>query len=257
DDLRIGRGPDAGSDQIVRRRDVRDPVPNRLARRLFERAGAEIDRSNLGAEQLHPFDVGVLAAHVLLAHVHDAFESEARANGRGSDSVLARTGLRHDAPLPKTSGEHCLAERVVQLVGTGVEEILALEIEPLARREPLGAGERCRSPSERSTELVELRAKRVVRPCVDPTGLELVQGRDQRLGYVTPAVGSVQARGRHLASATKARTLSWSLMPGSRSSLDAASTAHGRTARTASRTLSGPRRPASITRPSTAAARWR
>ena len=33
--------------------------------------------------------------------------------------------------------------------------------------------------------------------------------------------------------------------------------AQGRTARTASRTLSGPSRPASISRPSTAAARWR
>ena len=44
------------------------------------------------------------------------------------------------------------------------------------------------------------------------------------------------------------------LDPGSDSSLDAASTAHGRTASIAARTLSGPSRPASTTRPSATSA---
>ena len=65
DDGGIRVRADAGADEVVRRADVRDPVANRLARRLLERARAEVDGANLGAEQAHALDVGPLAPHVL------------------------------------------------------------------------------------------------------------------------------------------------------------------------------------------------
>ena len=139
-----GRGPDARADQVVRRLDVRDPVADRLARRLLQRPRPELDRAHLGAEQAHPLDVRALAAHVLGAHVDDAVEAEAGADGGGRDAVLARAGLGDDPPLAEPLREHRLAERVVQLVRAGVEEVLALQVEPLAGGEPLGAGERRR-----------------------------------------------------------------------------------------------------------------
>ena len=98
-DLRVRRGPDARADQVVRRLDVRDPVADRLARRLLQRLRAELDRAHLGAEQLHPLDVRRLPAHVLAAHVDDAFEAEARAHGRRGDAVLAGARLGDDPPL--------------------------------------------------------------------------------------------------------------------------------------------------------------
>jgi hypothetical protein len=109
----------------VRGLDVRDPVPNRLARRLLERSRAEVDRSNLGAEQLHPLDVGTLAPHVLLTHVDHAFEAEARAHGRRGDAVLAGACFGDDPALAKAPREHSLPERVVELVRAGMEEVLA------------------------------------------------------------------------------------------------------------------------------------
>ena len=48
-------------------------------------------------------------------------------------------GLRDDPRLPHPLGEEPLAERVVDLVGAGVAEVLALEIDPRAAgvlREP-------------------------------------------------------------------------------------------------------------------------
>src|SRR5436309_4044839 len=92
DDLRVRRGADARADQVVRRLDVRDPVTDRLARRLLQRPRSELDRAHLGAGQLHPLDVRRLSSHVFGAHVDGTLEAEARADGRGRDTV--HTGPR-------------------------------------------------------------------------------------------------------------------------------------------------------------------
>ena len=58
DQGREGRRADGGADHVVGRLDVRDPVADRGADRLLQRPGARLDRHHLGAEQLHPLDVG-------------------------------------------------------------------------------------------------------------------------------------------------------------------------------------------------------
>src|SRR2546430_13935847 len=126
----------------------------------------------------------MLSAHVLLAHVDDTFEAEARTHGRRGYAVLARPGLRDDAPLAEPPREDRLPEGIVQLVRTRVQEILALQIQPLLRREPLRTCERRRPPRERPAEMFELCAERVVRLGGAPTCVELVEGRDERLGDV-------------------------------------------------------------------------
>ena len=83
----------------------------------------------------HPLDVRRLAADVLAAHVDDALEAEARAHRRGRDAVLAGAGLRDDPPLAEPLRDHRLAERVVQLVRAGVQQILALQVHALVGRE--------------------------------------------------------------------------------------------------------------------------
>src|SRR5439155_17356312 len=95
----------------------------------------------------------------------------------GCDAMLAGPGLGDDALLPEPAREHGLSERVVQLVRARVEEILALEVQALARREALGARERRRPARVRARQLVELRRKRGIRLRLAPPRLELVECR--------------------------------------------------------------------------------
>ena len=99
----------------MRRLDVRDPVADRLAGRLLERARAELDRAHLRPEQLHALDVRVLPAHVLGAHVDDAVEAEAGAYGCGRDAVLPGAGLGDDPLLAQPSREHGLPSALFSL----------------------------------------------------------------------------------------------------------------------------------------------
>ena len=251
-DLGVRVRADGRADQVVGGLHVRDPVADRLARRLLERSRPELDRTHLRAEQLHPLDVRPLPAHVLAAHVDDAFETEPRADGRRRNPVLSRPGLRDDALLAEPSREHRLAERVVELVRAGVEEILALQVEALVRREPLRARERRRPACVRPRELLELRREGRVRLRGAPAALELVERGDERLRDVATAVDPV---GQLRAASTYARTASGSFTPGFTSSRELASTAHGRTRSIAKRTLSAASPPASMTRPGVERAR--
>ena len=165
------------------------------------------DRTDLGAERPHPEHVRRLAPDVLLAHEHDARQAEQRARGRGRDAVLAGAGLGDDPRLAEPPGEQRLAERVVDLVGPGVGEVLALEVEadrgdrrapraPLARRraastrasaQAVGAVQRRRPAGVPREQVVELGpeagvvAERVV------GRLELLERRHERLGHVATA----------------------------------------------------------------------
>ncbi len=115
---------------------VGDPVADCGADCLLERPGARFDRHDLGAEQVHPFDIGTLAAHVLGAHVDDALEVEQRAGGRGRDTMLAGPRLGDHATLSHPLREQRLPDGVVDLVRAGVGEVLALEVDTPAK--PLG-----------------------------------------------------------------------------------------------------------------------
>ena len=129
-----GAGTDGGADDVVRRRDVRDPVADRRADGLLESARAGLDRLDRRAQQPHALDVGLLAAHVLGAHVDDALEAEQRTRGGRRNTVLPRTRLRNDPSLAQPLGQHSLAQRIVDLVRAGVEQVLALQVDGVARR---------------------------------------------------------------------------------------------------------------------------
>jgi hypothetical protein len=174
-DLGIRRRPDARADHVVGRLDVRDPVADRLARRLLERLRAELDGHDRGAHQVHALDVRSLAPHVLGAHEDDALEPEARARGRGRDAVLARTGLGDDPRLAEPPGQHHLPERVVDLVRAGVVEILPLQVEPLARREARRQRDRRRPPRVGAAEVLDLGEIRRIGERLGPRSRQLVE----------------------------------------------------------------------------------
>ena len=207
DDRRVRVRPHRRAQDVVRRLDVGDPVAHRLVDRVLQRRRARRDRADLGAERPHAQHVRPLALDVLGAHVDDARQVEQRAGGRGRDAVLAGPGLGDDPDLAEPPRQQRLAERVVDLVGTGVGEVLALEVQPEAG-DPRGASagpaearglradrfgqsvgtvQRRRTPGEGAEELAQLRpehgvlAERVV--CL----FELLEGGHQGLGHIAAA----------------------------------------------------------------------
>jgi hypothetical protein len=71
--------------------------------------------------------------------------------------VLAGAGLGDQALTPGPFGQQPLSKRVVQLVGTAVEEVLMFEVDirvvPFAQR--LGVKHRCRSSTEVFEQVLE------------------------------------------------------------------------------------------------------
>ncbi len=94
------------------------------------------DLVDLGAHQAHPEDVHLLALDVFLAHVDLRVEIEQRARHRRRGAVLARAGLGDEALLAGLLRKHRLADGVVDLVGTAVQQVLPLEVD--VRTPPLG-----------------------------------------------------------------------------------------------------------------------
>ena len=136
---RIGMRAGGRADQVVGVSTLVDPVAERLVHGVLQRAVAGGDRLDLGAEQLHAEDVGLLPLDVGRAHVDDAGQAEARGDGGGGDAVLAGAGLGDDARLAHAPGEQDLAEAVVDLVAAGVVELVALEVDLGAAAAPEAA----------------------------------------------------------------------------------------------------------------------
>ena len=138
---------------------VRDPIADRRADRLLQGPRACLDGDDLGPEQAHALDVRGLAPNVLGAHVDDALQAEKRAGRRGRDPVLTGAGLGDYAWLSHPPSEQGLADRVVDLVGAGVGQVLALQVDPAPDplRKTVGAVKRRRPSHVVAKQAIELR----------------------------------------------------------------------------------------------------
>ena len=195
------------AEDVVRRLDARDPVAVRVVDGVLEGARARLDRDDLGAEQAHAGDVERLTLGVDLAHVDRALEAEEGCRRGGRHPVLARAGLGDHARLAEALGEQRLAEDVVDLVGAGVVEVLALEEDaraPGVLREPRHLGQDRGPAGVRAQQVRELVPERRVgdRGLVDRG--ELVDRGDERLRHV-PAAEFAEERSGCLAQRHCAR----------------------------------------------------
>ena len=133
------------ADQIVGGVDVGDPVAQGLVHGVLEGAQARCHRPDLGAEQLHAEYVGLLPLDVRGAHVDHAGQAVAGRHGGRGHAMLTGARLGDDALLAHAPRQEDLAKAVVHLVGAGVVQLLALEIDLGAAEmlgQPLGEIER-------------------------------------------------------------------------------------------------------------------
>ena len=149
---------------------------------------------DLAAQRLHLEDVELLPADVFLAHVDLALQAEEGGGGGRGDAVLAGPGLGDDARLAHALRQQGLADAVVDLVGAGVVQVLALEEDAGAAgllRQPLGEVQR-RRPADVMVQVIRRIAgwnsgsSRACSYC----SRELAQGVHQRFGTRTAAVGA-------------------------------------------------------------------
>ncbi len=104
-----------------------DPHFQGLVHGFLEGALAAHGRMHAGAQHLHAGHVEVLADDVHLAHADDAFQAHEGGAGRGAHAMLARAGLGDDAGLAHAFGQQALADGIVDLVGSQMVEVFALE----------------------------------------------------------------------------------------------------------------------------------
>ena len=115
--------------QIMSCPDVGDPVAHRLADCVLQRLRTGRYAAHLRAQQPHAQHVQLLPLHVHIAHVDHALHAKQRANGGRGNAVLAGAGFGNDALLAHTLRQQSLAQRVVDLVRTGVQQVFALQVD--------------------------------------------------------------------------------------------------------------------------------
>ena len=189
-----GEGVGAGrrAQQVVGGGEGRRPVAQRLVDGVLEGARPAGHGHHARAHELHALDVGRLAHHVGGAHVDGALQAQQGADHGGGGAVLARSGLGDDAGLAHAPGQQRLTQDLVALVGPAVDEVLALEEDagPALQRQGPQLGDRGGPAQEAAHEVVELGGEGRVGPGLDEGVLQLVEGRDEQLGHVLPAVGA-------------------------------------------------------------------
>ena len=152
-------GTDGAPDNVVRRAHVGDPVAQRLVHRVLQGAAPGLNATDFSAQNAHPEDVQLLPLHVHLTHVNDTGHAEESARRRCRDAMLPGPSLRNDPCLAQLLCEQSLSQSVVDLVRTGVGEILALEPDAGAAAvlgEPLRVVERSRTTDVVAAERLEL-----------------------------------------------------------------------------------------------------
>jgi len=192
DDGGEGMWANSAANEVMRGADRGDPLLHGLIDGILEGLGAFFDAHNTRAKQLHAEHVELLSLDVLGTHVHDAVETEQRADGGSSHTMLTSASLRNNTLLAQTLGHQRLAERVGDLVRASVVQILALEPDGGAALLLGEAGGLVQTGGTR--EVVVVAAELGQEGRIVDTGLELLvelhEGAHQRLRDVHAAEGT-------------------------------------------------------------------
>ena len=140
DHVGIGVRADRRTDQVEGFIGVFAPVLQRFVHGFLERLAAGFHRNDLGAEHLHFPYVEHLPLDVHRSHVHVALHAHQGADGSRRHAMLPGARLGDDAGLAHPAGQQDLSDGVVDLVGTGMVEVFALEVDlrPVTLGQTLG-----------------------------------------------------------------------------------------------------------------------
>ena len=194
---RIGVRAHDRTQAVVGGIDRSHPVTQRLVHCVLQGPAPAVHRSDLRTQQLHAKHVEGLPFRVHLTHVHNAFHTEQGGGGGRGHPVLAGAGLGDQARFAHTAGQEGLADHVVELVRSGVGQVLPLEEHPDTQRlrQPGALGDRRRPAAVVPKDAAELAVEVGVRPGGAEGGLELLACRYQRLGHELAAELTESASG--------------------------------------------------------------
>ena len=123
----VGVRPHHRTEAVVRVLDGGHPVSHGLVHRILQGPAPGHRRPDLRTQQLHAEHIEFLTTDVHLTHVDAALHAQ-EGGGRGrSHSVLAGPCLGQESGLAHPPGQQGLSQHVVDLVGTRVVEVLALQ----------------------------------------------------------------------------------------------------------------------------------
>jgi len=188
---RVGMGTRCGAHEVVRALHCGRPVAEGLVQGVLEGAGAGVHRMDLGPHELHAEDVHPLPGDVLRSHVDLRLEAQhRRRHGRGG-TMLAGTGLSDDPFLAHALAQERLAHDIVELVGTAVAEVLALQVDPrpaASLGEPASEVQRRRASAVMVHVITQFRLEGAVPLHCFILSLQLLQRGHEDLRNVSAAV---------------------------------------------------------------------
>ena len=166
------------------------PVPQGIVHRVLQRSPAGRDRNDIRSQQFHPEHVGRLALHIVHAHVYDAFQSEPGANRGRCDAVLPGAGLGDYPGFPHSAGQKDLAEHVVDLVSSGMVQLVPFHVHFRAAEmlgKPLGKVKRRRTAHIVLPKIVHFGPEAGLRFRFDVFGFQIQDQGHQRFRHESPA----------------------------------------------------------------------
>ena len=120
--------PHDGSKHIVRVLHPAGPLTHGLVYGILQYHGATFYVMHLRSQQLHAVYIQLLALAVQLSHKNFTLHVQKSGNRRRCHPVLSGTGLGDHTGLSHLFGQKDLTEAVIDLVGTGVIQILSFQI---------------------------------------------------------------------------------------------------------------------------------
>ena len=128
--------PHHGTQHIMGIRHPVGPFPHGFIHRILQGLRSAGYRMHLCAKQLHPVYVQRLSVRILLPHKNLALHAQQRRGRSGCHPMLPCSGLRDHPGFSHLFGHEHLAQHIVDLVGSGVVQILPLQINLRAAQIP-------------------------------------------------------------------------------------------------------------------------
>mmetsp|Transcript_18026 Transcript_18026/g.27360 ORF Transcript_18026/g.27360 Transcript_18026/m.27360 type:complete len:312 (+) Transcript_18026:240-1175(+) len=120
-------GSNSRSDQVVCVTDIGNPISHGLINSILEGTLTIFHRDYLSSESIHTEYVKLLTFAIHGSHVNSTVKTKLGTNGGSSHTVLSSTCLGNDTWLSNTLGKECLSNGIINLMSTGMSQILTLK----------------------------------------------------------------------------------------------------------------------------------